>query len=513
MDFKLKRFRRTAIAAAMAVLMSVGAPGLVLADGVTISPDVNNFTLAAGETWDELITVTVPPNVGASKADVYLLADTTGSMGSPIASVKAGASDIVDGLMAELPGVDLAFGAGDFKDFPYDAYAFNHAQSITNNSMAVQGAIAGWSAGGGADGPEGQFFAYDRIADDAAPLGGTIGWRPGAEKILVVFGDAPGHDAVCSAISGLPYDITEASVTAKLAGSGITFIGISTLTGFPAGMDSDPAPFSFDYNAACGAPGGAAGQATRIAAATGGSHVSGVNSTEIVQLIKDLVTNAVNTINSLSLVPTGDTAQFVSSITPASYGPLNSDVEHVLEFHVNWLGTVACADEDQVFTGTLDVMADGAVVAQKQVTITVPECPPEPVLDGRMTGGGSTFTEAGDRVTHGFTLYCDTAQGPNRLQINWGKNRFHLETLDSALCYDDENLGPEMPDAPFDTYVGSGTGRLNNEPGATVTFTFTDAGEPGTADMATMEVRDAANNVVLSVSGYLNNGNHQAHTD
>ncbi|HLO03073.1 MAG TPA: hypothetical protein VK191_08200, partial [Symbiobacteriaceae bacterium] len=331
---------RLVVPTVLAMLLSLGAPRLVLADGVTIDPAVNNFQLAAGETWNESITVTVPPGVGASKADVYLLADTTGSMGGPIASVKAGAADIVNGLVAELPGVDLAFGVGDYKDFPYDPYAFNHAQSISTDTTAVQTAIAAWSAGGGSDGPEGQLFAYDRIADDAAPLGGTIGWRSDAERILVVFGDAPGHDAICAAISGLPYDITEGSVTTKLVNAGVTFMGISTMTGYGAGMDDNPV--GYDYNAACGAPGGTSGQATRIAAATGGVHVMGVNSSEMVQQIKDLITSAVTTINNLSLVPTGGTAQFVSAITPASYGPLTSDVEHTLTFQVDWLGTVAC---------------------------------------------------------------------------------------------------------------------------------------------------------------------------
>src|SRR5947207_15922666 len=35
-------------------------------------------------------------------------------------------------------------------------------------------------------------------------------------------------------------------------------------------------------------------------------------------------------------------------------------------------GVVSCKDADQVFTGTLDVVADGTVVAQKRVEITVP---------------------------------------------------------------------------------------------------------------------------------------------
>ena len=46
-----------------------------------------------------------------------------------------------------------------------------------------------------------------------------------------------------------------------------------------------------------------------------------------------------------------------------------------MTFEVVFKGAVPCRDEDQVFTGTLDVVADGKVVARKRVQITVPACP------------------------------------------------------------------------------------------------------------------------------------------
>lgn len=518
MSSRKSALRLGAALAAVALLWMLAAPSVVAepAGPVTIDPQVNDFVLAAGEEWLETVTVTVPPGAGVTKADIYLLADTTGSMGGPINAVKGGASDIVDGLIAELPDIDLAFGVGDFKDFQSptqrDPYAFYHAQSITADSVAVKTAIGGWSANGGWDGPEGQFFAYDQLAADTDPLGGSIGWRPDAKRILVVFGDAPAHDPVCAAISGLAYDITEASVTAKLAAAGITFLGISTITGYAAGMDDDPTLYGGDYMAACGIEGGEPGQATRIAAATGGGHVVGVDSSQIVQVIKDQITSAVGTLNELRLVPTGDTAAFVGAITPAQYGPLAGDVEHVLPFDVHWVGVQACDEADQVFTGTLDVVADGAVAAQKSVRITVPACPPEPVLDGWMTGGGSAFTAGGMRVTHGFTLQCDATRQPNRLQVNWGRgNRFHLEELTTALCTDDPDIDPSPPAAAFDTYTGTGNGRYNNQPGATAEWTFTDAGQPGRGDHVDLRIWDAGGALVLEVFGYLQGGNHQAH--
>ena len=160
---------------------------------------------------------------------------------------------------------------------------------------------------------------------------------------------------------------------------------------------------------------------------------------------------------------------------------------------------------------------------------------PEPELQGRMTGGGSVPMAAGTSFSgididakkggggkpdpkpvtarHGFTLHCDSTAAPNnRLQVNWGKgNKFHLLSLDSAACSDDPTIDEANPVAGFDTLVGSGTGRYNGVDGATIEFTFTDAGEPGKNDEATMEIKDAGGDVVLTVSAKLKNGNHQAH--
>ena len=129
-------------------------------------------------------------------------------------------------------------------------------------------------------------------------------------------------------------------------------------------------------------------------------------------------------------------------------------------------------------------------------------------IGGRMTGGGRI---GGSRVRHGFTLHCDATDGPNRLQINWpGGNKFHLESLDTAVCSDDLSIEESPPVAGFDTYVGTGTGRLNRVSGAMAEWTFTDAGEPGANDVATIVIKNPNGVVVKTVSGTLR-GNHQAH--
>lgn len=137
---------------------------------------------------------------------------------------------------------------------------------------------------------------------------------------------------------------------------------------------------------------------------------------------------------------------------------------------------------------------------------------PDPTTEGRMTGGGSVFTKDKGRVTHGFELHCAVTKLPNNLEVNWGKGeRFHLDVLKTAQCSDDPAIGPAPPKAGFDTYTGTGTGTYNGTPGATIEFTLTDAGEPGTKDFASIIVRDASSTIVLQVKGNLQNGNQQAH--
>jgi hypothetical protein len=139
-----------------------------------------------------------------------------------------------------------------------------------------------------------------------------------------------------------------------------------------------------------------------------------------------------------------------------------------------------------------------------------------PSATGRMTGGGSVILADGTRVTHGFEIHCDITDVPNNLEVNWpAANNFHMDTLTSAVCTDhDPQINNAPPAAEFDTFVGHGTGKLNGVPGATIVFTFVDAGEPGTKDTAAYLIKDHLGNVVLNVPTlFLTKGNQQAHTD
>jgi hypothetical protein len=152
-------------------------------------------------------------------------------------------------------------------------------------------------------------------------------------------------------------------------------VAIGTDSGVAGDLDGDPNLDAGDYAGLGCAPAGTAGQATRIAAATGGSYTSGLSPAAVVAALVDLIKTAVTSIGNVHLTPTGATAEFVESITPAGgYGPLPGDQEHVLTFEVTWRGTRACGREAQAFTGAIDVVADGVVVASKPVRVTVPAC-------------------------------------------------------------------------------------------------------------------------------------------
>jgi len=129
---------------------------------------------------------------------------------------------------------------------------------------------------------------------------------------------------------------------------------------------------------------------------------------------------------------------------------------------------------------------------------------------GFMTGGGQMSSFA---ASHGFNLGCTTDSNHNNLEVNWsGGQNFHLESIPVVDCYLDPNLpAPNPPNAGFNSLFLIGTGKLNNHPGATITLLFTDAGEPGTNDMAQMEISFNGSVALEIPLAKIATGNQQAH--
>ena len=332
----IPRWALAAATAAAATLLIPASPALA-ADGVT--PQTVTVSLKPGEHHTVTKTVTTPTIL--PRPDVYFLADTTGSMSPVLADVKANAAAILAAVDAG--ATDPRYGAGQYKDFPSSGFAYKNDAAIPaadDNGAAAQAAIGAWTAAGGGDAPEANLFALHKLVTAA-------GFRSTSSRIVVWFGDAPGHDPVCSAISG-EATVTEVSATAELVAAKVKVIAVSTTTGVPGGLDGDPTAGATDYGV-CGSPGGAAGQAARIAAATGGKAFTNVKPGDVSDAILAGLTSLPVTVTPVATcqagltatfdapsrtVPSGTTVNFVETLTlgagVSSETPLTCTVDFLL---------------------------------------------------------------------------------------------------------------------------------------------------------------------------------------
>lgn len=330
-----------AATAALSLVVAVGA-----ASAAAVDPATYTTSLDPGGSVTIAKTVQTPPI--APTPDIYFLSDSTGSMGPAIGNVQANAGTILSTIQGS--ATDPMFGAGDYKDFQsptqYDPYAFQNDASIGSAAGALAG-IGTWAAGGGYDGPESQLYALHRIATDPG-----IGWRAGATHILVWFGDAPGHDPVCNALTGIGYDLTTAVVANELKAAGIEVIAISLNTGgYAAGLNDDSTYDAFDYNAACGTPSPVTGEASTIVGVTGGLDLFAADPNDVASEILAGLTNLPATVAmgtptcdaglSVSLDPasqtvtSGDTASFQETISVASDATQGADLACSVPFTIN----------------------------------------------------------------------------------------------------------------------------------------------------------------------------------
>ena len=125
----------------------------------------------------------------------------------------------------------------------------------------------------------------------------------------------------------------------------------------------------------------------------------------------------------------------------------------------------------------------------------------------------------GLRVKENLDLACETS-GFHDLSLLWGgltnpqAHRFDLDSIGDVNCGDSPAiLSPGDPFATFDVHSGEGTGRLDGVAGATIEWSFSDAGEPGRrTDRSWIKVTTPGGTAgdALSVSRFVGQGNHQA---
>lgn len=315
---------------AIFLLLSIAIfTGTALAD--SISPDTFTATLDIGEsvTITKTVTVSEVPPVTAP-IDVYFLADTTGSMTGAISAVKASASSI----LSSISGLgDVNFAVGEYRDFG-DAFTYRLDTNITSSAATAQTGINAWYASGGGDWAEAELYALSEAATGTS-------WRDGSTRILVWFGDAPGHDP-----SG--------GVTLSDAISDLTSMHIAVEAVDVGSLD-------------------AYGQASNIAAATGGDYYSGISSSSIVDTITASISAALEKYYSVGLEVVGDTTGLDVDLGSTYTGTWERDADRDFTFDVTFTAEAAG-------TYTFDIAAtvDDGRVAFERDSITVGDSVPEP---------------------------------------------------------------------------------------------------------------------------------------
>ncbi|KAI0560155.1 von Willebrand factor A-like protein [Gracilaria domingensis] len=201
------------------------------------------------------------------RTDLYLLSDATGSVSAAIGEIRTRFTEIVDLFEGE---TNAQFGIGFFRDEEDEGLdnGFSNLQGITSDRSAVTNAIQSLNAIDGGDADEANLVALHKVATDPA-----IGWRESTRRILVYFGDFPGHEPTC--VEGKT--LTRESVINDLQELNITVIAASF--GLP-GLDGTPDSFG------CSSGSAGPGQGTAISSATGGILVPNTQQTELIEAIE-----------------------------------------------------------------------------------------------------------------------------------------------------------------------------------------------------------------------------------
>lgn len=171
--------------------------------------------------------------------DVLFLFDTTGSMKNVIEDVRANAREIMSDIRAM--NAEAAFALAGFHDYDDSGPVWQLYQDVTTDIAGVRRGLAAIRLFNGGDWPE----AYSRALDETR----HIGWRDGAQRFVILFGDAPAHDPSFYGADlgadpgrdrtpGTADDLRLENVVQELAAAKITVVAI-----YDRGEPGKPKPF------------------------------------------------------------------------------------------------------------------------------------------------------------------------------------------------------------------------------------------------------------------------------
>ncbi|MBW4566349.1 MAG: hypothetical protein KME32_35915 [Mojavia pulchra JT2-VF2] len=138
----------------------------------------------------------------APVSDIVFAQDLTGSYIDDLPNLKILIPSVLNRLsnpfLAPVFGDGLRFGLASFKDKPISPlgdpgdYVYRAELGLTNNITTVKSKINNFSAGGGADLPESQL---DALLYATLDNGGSLGYRVGSFRVVIIATDAVYHNA------------------------------------------------------------------------------------------------------------------------------------------------------------------------------------------------------------------------------------------------------------------------------------------------------------------------------
>lgn len=273
--------------------------------------------------------------------DFYLLSDATGSMRTAISAVQDRFRNVVQARSEA--SSDVQFGVGFYRDENDPGFGFVNLQSMTSSISDVLSAIDMLTAEGGGDRPEANLVALYSLA-----TGAGIGWRPDARKIVVYFGDSPGHEPTC--FSGVT--ATRNSVVAALNEWGITVVAAS----FDGGLDAATSSFGCSTATTSTGP----GQGTAITSGTGGALV---DSSDQEGLIESIIA-AVGSLSQDIEVDTSDCdGKLDVQFQPAL--PITASPGDMVTITESVTATEAICAEGPEFSCTVRFLAGGGLLGEQ----------------------------------------------------------------------------------------------------------------------------------------------------
>jgi hypothetical protein len=134
-----------------------------------------------------VVTATVSPTIAKTNfVDVVFVVDVTGSYTDDIATFKAQAKEIIDGISAL--GSNVQIGLVTFGDFS-DKNQYKLNQQLTYLTDFIIPALTPLTASGGGDLPEADLEALYQLATT------DIGWVGASKKVVLLATDAPFHNS------------------------------------------------------------------------------------------------------------------------------------------------------------------------------------------------------------------------------------------------------------------------------------------------------------------------------